>query len=247
MHKFFVSEDQIDKLNIRVIGKDVKHIRDVLRLRINDEIILSSNKINYLCNIAEIEKTEIVTNIISQSIGTSEPKIQITLYQGLSKGSKMDFILQKGTEIGICNIYPVATHRSVTKFNEEKKEKSKLDRWNLITEEAAKQSKRDFIPMVHNVLSFHNMIEVLKNKDNIIIPYENEEGLTIGKALESVIGNDLHLIIGPEGGFEDWEIEKLEEIGGKVVTLGGRILRTETAGFVASTIILYELGNLGVI
>ena len=247
MHKFFVDESAIDKTNIKIIGKDVKHMRDVLRLKPNDKIIVSNNNINYSCMITEINKQEVISKIISEAEGTSEPKIEIILYQGLSKGSKMDFILQKGTEIGIKHFYPVATYRSVVKINEAKKEQSKLERWNLITEEAAKQSKRDFIPKVDNILTFDEMIQLLDGEKNIIVPYENEDMLTIGQGLESIVGNKIHLIIGPEGGFEDREIEKLELIGSKIVTLGQRILRTETAGFVATTIILYQLGNLGVI
>ena len=247
MHKFFVEESAIDGINIKIIGKDVKHMREVLRLKPNDKIIVSNNNINYSCMITEINKQEVISKIISEAEGTSEPKIEIILYQGLSKGSKMDFILQKGTEIGIKHFYPVATYRSVVKINEAKKEQSKLERWNLITEEAAKQSKRDFIPKVDNILTFDEMIQLLDGENNIIVPYESEDMLTIGQGLESVVGNKIHLIIGPEGGFEDREIEKLELIGSKIVTLGQRILRTETAGFVATTIILYQVGNLGVI
>ena len=247
MHKFFVNENQIDPINIRIIDKDVKHIRDVLRLKLNSSIVISSNSINYFCEIIQIDKNEIISKIISKVEGTNEPKIDISLYQGLSKGSKMDFILQKCTEIGVKEFYPVATYRSIVKINELKKEQGKLDRWNLITEEAAKQCKRDYIPKVKNVLNFDDMIKFLESEENIIVPYENEDGLTIGKALEEITGNKIHLIIGPEGGFEDDEIEKLKAIGAKIVTLGNRILRTETAGIVSSTIILYELGNLGVI
>ena len=199
MHKFFVDKDQINLTEIEIIGKDVKHIRDVLRLKLHDKIIISSNNINYSCEI--IEK----------------------------------------------HFYPIATYRSVVKINEQKKEQSKLDRWNQITEEAAKQCKRDYIPKVDNILSFDDMIKLLDGQDNIIVPYESEDGLSLGKGLENITGNKIHLIIGPEGGFEQSEIEKLKGIGGKIVTLGQRILRTETAGFVASTIILYQLGNLGVI
>lgn len=247
MHKFFVDESQIEGMNIKIINKDVKHIRDVLRLKLNSNIIISSNNINYLCEIVHIEKHEVISRIISQSEGISEPEIEIILYQGLSKGSKMDFILQKGTEIGVKDFYPVATYRSIVKINELKKEQGKLDRWNLITEEAAKQSKRDYIPKVNGILNFDDMIKLLETEENIIVPYENEDGLTIGQGLKQITSNKIHLIIGPEGGFEEAEIEKLKGIGAKIVTLGNRILRTETAGFVASTIILYELGNLGVI
>lgn len=247
MHKFFVDESQIEEMNIKIINKDVKHIKDVLRLKLNSNIIISSNNINYLCEIMHIEKHEIISRIISKYEGISEPKIEIILYQGLSKGSKMDLILQKGTEVGVKDFYPVATYRSIVKINELKKEQGKLYRWNLITEEAAKQSKRDYIPKVNGILNFDDMIRLLETEENIIVPYENEDGLTIGQGLKQVSGNKIHLIIGPEGGFEEVEIEKLRGIGAKIVTLGNRILRTETAGFVASTIILYELGNLGVI
>lgn len=247
MHKFFVDESQIEGINIKIIDKDVKHIRDVLRLKLNSNIIISSNNINYLCEIANIEKHEIISRIISKSEGVSEPQVEIILYQGLSKGNKMDFILQKGTEIGVKDFYPVATNRSIVKISELKKEQGKLDRWNLITEEAAKQCKRDYIPKVNGILSFDDMIKLLDKEENIIVAYENEDGLTIGQGLKQISANKIHLIIGPEGGFEEEEIEKLKQIGAKIVTLGHRILRTETAGFVASTIILYELGNLGVI
>ena len=247
MDKFFVDENQIEEMNIKIIDKDVKHIRDVLRLKLNSNIMISSNNINYLCEIVQMEKHEIISKIISKSEGVSEPKIEIILYQGLSKGSKMDFILQKGTEIGVKDFYPVATYRSIVKINDLKKEQGKLDRWNLITEEAAKQCKRDYIPKVNSILNFDDMIKLLDKEENIIVPYENEDGLTIGKGLENISTNKIHLIIGTEGVFEEEEIEKLRGIRAKIVTLGNRILRTETAGFVASTIILYELGNLGVI
>lgn len=247
MHKFFIEESQIKEDIIEIIGKDVKHIKDVLRLRIDEEIMVSSNNVNYLCQIREMTKEKIIVEILSKAMGENESKIEIILYQGLSKGNKMDFILQKGTEIGVKEFYPVSTHRSVVKINEIKKEQNKLERWNLITEEAAKQSKRDYIPKVKNILTFQDMIDLLKDEENIIVPYESEEGFTIGAGLKDIIGDKIHLIIGPEGGFEDSEIEKLKEIGAKIVTLGPRILRTETAGLVASTIILYELGSLGVI
>lgn len=247
MHKFFVEKDQIIEDKIKILGKDVKHIRDVLRLRINDNIVLSSQGINYFCSIEEILKGEIVAKILEQKEGNNESSVEIILYQGLAKGNKMDLIIQKGTEIGIKDFYPIVTNRSVVKIKDINKEETKLDRWNLISEEAAKQSKRDYIPKIQRVLSFDNMIELLKGEKNIIVPYEDEEALTIGKSLESINDKKIHLVIGPEGGFEKEEIDKLKEVGGKIVTLGPRILRTETAGFVAATIILYELGDLGVI
>lgn len=247
MHKFFVLPDQIGEKSIKIIGQDVKHMRDVLRLRIDDEIVVSCEGINYHCNIEDILKDKIVANILSKEIGKNEAPIKITLYQGLAKGNKMDFILQKGTEIGINEFFLVSTDRSIVKIKDKKKESSRIERLSSITEEAAKQSKRDYIPKVKGILSFKEMINLIKDEDNIIVPYEDEEEVGIGHALKATKGERIHLIIGPEGGFEPKEILSLKEIGAHIVTLGPRILRTETAGVVASTIILYELGDLGVI
>lgn len=247
MHKFFIKKDCIYNDEIVVTGKDVKHIRDVLRLGIGDRITLSSEGINYLCSISDIQKSQVITKIVEKLEGNHEPKVEITLYQGLAKGNKMDLIIQKGTEIGIKDFYPIINNRSVVKIKDINKEQTKVDRWSLISEEAAKQSKRDYVPKINRILSFDDMIKLLDGQRNIIVPYEEENALTIGKALQSVTEGMIHLIIGPEGGFDKDEIEKLKAIGAKIVTLGSRILRTETAGFVAATIILYELGDLGVI
>ena len=159
----------------------------------------------------------------------------------------MDLIVQKCVEIGVKDFYGVETDRAVVKIKDKKKEKTKIDRWQAISEEAAKQSKRDYIPQVKGIISFKEMIDILKNEDNIVVPYENEDYLSIKDGLSNVKGKSVHLIIGPEGGFDDDEIQSLVDLGAGVVTLGSRILRTETAGLVASTLILYELGDLGVI
>ena len=162
----------------------------------------------------------------------------------------MDLIIQKGTEIGVTNFYGVLTHRTIVKINDEKKEKNRLKRWSSIAEEAAKQSKRSKVPKVKEIMTFKNMINFLGDQNTIIVPYEDEENISIGqvlKELKKTHEKNINLIIGPEGGFEEKEIEEIKRIGGRVVTLGDKILRTETAGFVASTIILYELSGLGVI
>lgn len=247
MHRFFVDKSQIKDDNIIILGNDVKHIKDVLRLRENESVEISSSGFVYNCTIGKIEKDKIFTNIIDKRVGTSESKIDIVLYQGLAKGTKMEFIFQKGTEIGIKEFYPVVTHRSVVKIKEIDKEQKKIIRWNSIVEEAAKQSKRDYIPLVKNIITFEEMIDSLKGEDNIIVPYEDEESYTIKDALSNTLDGRVNIIIGPEGGFEQEEINRLKDIGAQIVTLGPRILRTETAGFVTSTIILYELGGLGVI
>lgn len=247
MHRFFVNKNQIDNNNIYIKDKDLAHIKNVLRLKTNDKIEVSCDGLNYLCEIDQITKEAVKANILSTSTGNSESNINITLYQGLAKGSKMDLIIQKCVEIGVKDFYAVETDRTIVKINNQKKEDSKIDRWQAIAEEAAKQSKRDYIPKIKGIISFKDMIEVLKEEGNTIVPYENEENLSIKEGLKDINGNKINLIIGPEGGFEEAEIQSLIDIGAKIVTLGPRILRTETAGVVASTIILYELGDLGVI
>lgn len=247
MHRFFVNKDQIGENSIEIIAGDVKHIKDVLRLRPKERIEIACDGITYICEIESLLKDKVVAMIIDKSEGINESVVNITLYQGLAKGSKMDLIIQKCTEIGVKEFFPVATHRSVVKIKDIKKEQSKVERWNSIADEAAKQSKRDILPIVQNIISFDEMIDLLKDKDNIIVPYEDEINEVIKNGLNNINSNDIHLIIGPEGGFEPKEIEKLKEIGANIVTLGPRILRTETAGMVAATIILYELGNSGVI
>ncbi len=247
MHRFFVDKSQVNEDNIIILGTDVKHIKDVLRLKQNETIEISSNGFVYNCKIDKIEKDKIITNILDKKMGTSESEIDIVLYQGLAKGTKMELIFQKGTEIGIKEFYPVATHRSVVKIKEIDKEQKKIGRWNSIVEEAAKQSKRDYIPIVKNIITFDEMIESLLGEKNIIVPYEDEKSYTIKEGLSNIKEGRVNIIIGPEGGLEQDEIGRLKDIGGKIVTLGPRILRTETAGLVTSTIILYELGGLGVI
>lgn len=247
MHRFFVGKEQITDDLIEIVGTDVKHIKDVIRLRLKEKIEIASDGITYICEIESILKDKIITRIIDKTEGVNESAVDIILYQGLAKGSKMDLIIQKCTEVGVKEFYPVATHRSVVKIKDIKKEQSKVERWNSIADEAAKQSKRDILPKVQKIISFDKLIEILKDKDNIIVPYEDEENKTIKTGLNNIKGNSIHLIIGPEGGFEPSEIEDLKDIGADIVTLGSRILRTETAGIVAATIILYELGDLGVI
>lgn len=247
MNRFFINKEQIYGDIIEINGADVKHIRDVLRLKQGEKIEISSECNTYIGEIFELEKKTVKLKVINKYKGENEPSHFLVIYQGLAKGSKMDMIFQKGTEIGVSEFYPIATKRAVVKIKNEKKASSKLDRWQEIVDQAAKQSKRDKIPYVNEVLSFEEMISLLDGKENIIVPYEDEKQETIKNALKNIIGKKIHVIIGPEGGFEKEEIEKLKIIGASIVSLGPRILRTETAGLVASTMIFYELGDLGVV
>jgi 16S rRNA (uracil1498-N3)-methyltransferase len=247
MNRFFVNREQILNDEIQILGKDVKHIKDVLRLKTKDNIEIVCEEKTYVCEISDITSNMVKALIIDSFYGKNEPPIHIALYQGVAKGNKMDFIIQKVTEIGVKEIYPVITERTIVKIKDVKKEQNKVERWNAIAEEAAKQSKRDILPIVKNVLKFSEMIDILKHEANIIVPYEMEESYGLKKALEKVNSRKINIIIGPEGGFEEDEIIALKKIKGQVVTLGPRILRTETAGLVTSSIVLYELGDLGVI
>lgn len=246
MNRFFVEREQIIENRIQILGKDVKHIRDVLRLRPKDEIEIISQGKSYICQILKIESNMVDTLILDSFEGKHESPINIILYQGIAKGNRMDFIIQKGTEIGIKEMYPIITSRTIVKIKDRKKEQNKVERWNSIAEEAAKQSKRDIIPRINNVISFNEMIDLLKGQENIIVPYELAKSHGLKEVLQSLKGKTVHIIIGPEGGFEENEIQALKDIKGQVITLGPRILRTETAGIVVASIVLYELGDLGV-
>ena len=247
MHRFFVKEENITDKFIRVNGKDVNHIKNVLRMEQGDQLELIGEKFNYICVINEVLKEEILLSIITTNDKKNESPVIINLYQGLPKSTKMETIVQKCTEIGVTNFFPVATYRSVVKITDYKKETKKIERWQAIAEEAAKQSRRDIIPTVNSILSFKEMILNLKGK-TVIVPYEDEDDLSIG-GLKATFSDtrEINIVIGPEGGFEDSEIENLKDIGSYIVSLGPRILRTETAGIVTATILLYEFGDIGVI
>ena len=247
MNRFFIDKKQIIDDEIQILGKDVKHIRDVLRLKPNNNIEIICEGIVYICEIIEIKANMINTLILDSFKGKNESPVHIALYQGIAKGNKMDFIIQKATEVGVKEIYPIITERTIVKIKDVKKEQNKVKRWNAIAEEAAKQSKRDMLPEVKNIINFTDMLDVLRHENNIIVPYEMADSYGLKEALKNVGVGKINIIIGPEGGFEEEEIIKLKNIKGQVVTLGPRILRTETAGIVTSSIVLYELGDLGVI
>lgn len=250
MHRFFVEPNQISAKSITIKDKDFNHIKNVLRMNIGEKLEVSCEGQVYLGEIESILEDYISIDILETRSSSSDSDIEITLFQGLAKGSKMDLIIQKGTEIGVKDFYAVSTHRTIVKINDEKKEKNRLKRWSAIAEEAAKQSKQRFIPEVKGLIDFKEMIGLLKPEASVIVPYEDERNISIGEVLKDIKKAEIkkiNLIIGPEGGFEKEEIEAIKEIGGRVVSLGNKILRTETAGLVASTIIFYELSGLGVI
>ncbi len=247
MDRFFVEKNNINLENNTCIieGEDVKHISKVLRCKIGEELEVCDNDNNeYICEITDIDKSTVTLDILEKIDIKRESDLKVKLYQGLPKGPKMEMILQKLTEVGVDEIILVQTKRSVTKVDD-KKEDKKIDRWQRIIYEAAKQSKRGKIPKLRGVLSFKEALEEMKNNDFNIIPYENERTKSIKKALKGVNINNIGIFVGPEGGFDDAEIQLVESIGGQSVSLGPRILRTETASIVASSIVLYELSDIG--
>ena len=247
MHKFFTGENNIYGHSAKIIGDDVKHIYKVLRLSQGEEVIINNTKgKEYLGKIENITKTEVSVTLVKELDINNESPVKITLFQGMPKAQKMDLIVQKCTELGVNKIVTVITSRVDVKLKGEFK---KIDRLNRISMEAAKQSKRSIIPKVYEPISFDDVLREMKNIDLFIVPYENAENFGIRNLIDSLENKkqikSVGIIIGPEGGFEQEEINKLKENGAYVVTLGKRILRTETAGFVATSLIQYELGDLG--
>lgn len=247
MDRFFVDKSNIDLENGTCIieGEDVKHISKVLRCKVGEKLeICDKDNSEYVCEITDINKNQVDLNILQKNEIKRESDLKVKLYQGLPKSTKMEFILQKLTEVGVDEIILVSTKRSVVKVDD-KKEGKKLERWERIIYEAAKQSKRGKIPTLRGVLSFDEALEDMKNNDMNICPYENEKTVSIKSAIRGADIKNIGIFVGPEGGFEEEEIETLQNIDSKVVSLGPRILRTETASVVASSIVLYELSDLG--
>lgn len=248
MPKFFVKQNQIKDNEITIIGTDVNHIVHVLRLKINDEIKICNeeNSENYMAKIAKIDKEKVTCNIVEKIVSNTEANVNITIFQGLPKVDKMELIIQKCTELGVKEITPVEMKRCVVKLDEKNANK-KIERWQKIAEVAAKQSGRDNICKINNVINIKNICNICQNYDILLVPYENEEEITLKDVVKKLPKNisKIGIVIGPEGGFEEEEIEFLEQNNCKIITLGKRILRTETVAMVMSSIILYELSDFG--
>lgn len=249
MQKFFVKDNQIIKDVIEISGIDVNHITNVLRLKVSDEILVCNvdKGISYKTKIIEINKENVKCNIVEKIKEQAEANIHITIFQGLPKAEKMELIIQKCTELGVKEITPVQMERCVVKLDEKSAGK-KIERWQKIAEAAAKQSKRDGICKINNIINIKNICNMVQNYDIVLVPYENEENLTLKEILKAINNEDnlnVAVVIGPEGGFEEAEIELLKQNNGKIITLGKRILRTETVAITMSSIIMYEFGNLG--
>ena len=244
MYKFFISSNQIDNKKVTIIGEDVNHIKNVLRLNTEEKIIICNKDTSksYIASILDISNEKVECNIIEENPFTTESNVNIDLFQGLQKRKKMEYIIQKTTELGVKHIYPANLERCIVKIDK-KDESKKITRWQKIAESAAKQSKRDFIPIVENIINIENICKNILKYDIILLAYENEESITIKQELQKINKNkelNIGVIVGPEGGFTEKEVSILINAGAKCVTLGKRILRTETAPLVILSDIVYE-------
>lgn len=244
MYQFFVKPEQIRDRTVLIEGSDVNHIRNVLRMKTGDEISVSNgvDGREYRCEISALEEDRVVCTLCFIREDGQELPVKVFLFQGLPKADKMELILQKAVELGAYELIPVATERCVVKLDE-KRSRTKQTRWQSIAEAAAKQSKRRIIPGVKPVMTFDQALEYAKEMDVKLIPYEMAEGMGRTRELFQSLrkGQSLAVFIGPEGGFSGEEIEKAQKQGVIPVTLGKRILRTETAGMTVMSWLVYLL------
>lgn len=243
MFHFFVSPENISTEAVTVTGGDVNHIKNVLRMKIGEKFIANDgNGGSYCCAVSEIYDDRIVAEILKGQLSSTELPVRLVLFQGLPKADKMELIIQKAVELGVSEIVPVEMARCVVKLDEKKK-KSKTARWQSISESAAKQSGRTVIPEVHDAMSYKNALEFAKDFDIVFVPYECADSMAKMKEKMNEIkpGMSVGIFIGPEGGFEKDEIEKAVETGGEIVSLGKRILRTETASIAALAICMFNI------
>ncbi len=243
MYRFFI-EDGIDSgQDIHIGGKDYNHIKNVLRMKRGEEVLISDGQDReYLCAIEDYTEDEVIVSI-KDIMGTSrELPAKITLFQGLPKGDKMEQIIQKTVELGVYEIVPVSMKRSVVKLDGKKADK-KVERWNSIALSAAKQSKRGIIPEVKELMTFKEAVKTASHMDACLVPYENAEGIEGARKLVDSMKDkkSIGIFIGPEGGFDEEEIAYALEAGAQTLTLGRRILRTETAGMTMMSILMFAL------
>ncbi len=245
MHHIFINENQIIDKSILINHKDdflnYNHLRNALRIKINEKVLISinNNKLSndYISEVSKITNDDIKLNI-TEECPKNELDIKIVLYQGLPKFDKLEYIIEKAVELGVDTIIPVKMQTCVVKVDD-KKIQSKVDRWSKISLSAATQSKRGVIPIVKSPISFDEMINQIKDDKNSFVLYENSKSETI-KNLDILknIDNNVNIVVGPEGGFSDKEIKLVTDNNIKLLSLGRRILRTETAGLAIMSYIM---------
>lgn len=244
MYRFYVSAGQLAEKEVFISGGDVNHIKNVLRLEVGDWIVAcDGNGTDYVSRIQSICSDEVVASIEKvQPTGTELP-VRITLFQGMPKKDKLELIIQKAVELGACEIVPVMTKRTVVKLSEEKKINKRLERWQSIAYAAAKQCDRGIIPTVHKPVSYEEALAMADQLDYNVIPYELQTGMEEARKIvdQACKQRSLGIFIGPEGGFEPEEVERAMTRNIHPMTLGKRILRTETAGMALLSILMFQM------
>ena len=243
MQHFFVSPEQVREEKIYVEGSDVNHMKNVLRMKLHEKAEISDGESRtYLCEVEAYEEDVAILHILEEMEVDTEPASKLYLFQGLPKSDKMELIVQKAVELGVYQVIPVAMKRSVVRLDDKKAAK-KADRWNSIAESAAKQAGRSRIPEVTMPLSYNEALKMAEELDVTLLPYELAGGMEVTREVIRQIksGQSVGIFIGPEGGFEPEEVDAAVSMGAKVITLGRRILRTETAGFATLAVLMFEL------
>ena len=247
MPKFFVSDEQINETlgEIKITGTDVNHLKNVLRVKSGDKVEICNlcNQQNYNCQIKEINREYINTKILEKMSEIAESNVKVTIFQGIPKAEKMEWVIQKAVELGVYDIVPVEMKRCVVKLKEKDVDK-KIQRWQKISEVAAKQCGRNLIPKIHPVMTSKNIGDQIKQYDVVLVAYEEEKVATLKQELLKLKQKEdikIGIVIGPEGGLESKDVEMWREKGAKIITLGKRILRTETVALQCLSVIMYEL------
>jgi 16S rRNA (uracil1498-N3)-methyltransferase len=244
MYRFYVEQNQIEEKSITITGSDVNHIKNVLRMRVGENLIICNGQgKDFYCIIENESDGQIVANILDVRDTETELQGKIFLFQGVPKKDKMELIIQKAVELGVYEIIPVMMKRTVVKLEDKKKEAKKIDRWQTIATSAAKQSNRGMIPTVTDTKTLKEAVAYAKDLDCKFLPYENAGDITKTKELIQKIqsNQNVGIMIGPEGGFEEKEVELAMEAGFNSITLGRRILRTETAGLAIISMIMLQM------
>lgn len=243
LYRFYISENQLRENQIAIAGSDVNHIRNVLRLEVGDWVVACDGKNrDYVCRIQDVDRDVVLLHVEKVRPTGTELPVRITLFQGIPKKDKMEFIIQKSVELGVYEIVPVMMKRCVVKLDD-KKAKKKQERWQDIAEAAAKQCDRGVIPVVHEPVTMEEAIDMARELDYNMIPYELQDGIDRSREIvaHACTQDTVGIFIGPEGGFEADEVEQAVACGMEAMTLGKRILRTETAGMALLSILMFQM------
>jgi len=247
VHRFIVDPDNIQDGHIRIDGEDFRHLKKVLRIGPGETInVFDGSGREYEAKLISMDKTSALAEITASFLTEAEAEVRLTLFQGLPKGEKMDFIIQKAVELGVHRIVPVITERTVVQLDKESSTK-KVSRWSKIAREAAKQCRRAVVPRVSEPVSLDDALTEASGCGAALMLYENESKKCLKEILKCYTINkisDIALLVGPEGGFSSYEVDKCISSGFEVAGLGKRILRTETAAVSVISIIMYEMGEL---